>query len=536
MLNPHARLTYVSIGKEWMHRDWLFGILRSRGLGNKMTLETLPFEAAANQMHEFINSDKSLSQLFGDLVVVEADTLPEEVDSESFQATRPGMTATQPLELGCAIAFSTRNVAVLFLVLDGTQPTAIPFTMLVPGDPNALAKLTEAYHRVRLGLSSLRPRQPYFGITERGSLFSAEFEAGATSNQEIPSLVSLEFPDQDAQLEFVTTCSREGFQEASHAPEASIVARVCRHLASLTNEGRHLRAGIIMVASGCFRERFENRSNPHLPDTEASILKLSTLIPLPRHIQLDMRNAEELVRLCEGLDGVGLVLVADSYGSAFGVISVPGLNRNGGEEFLSVVCALGGLGFFVSGDRTVHIGTRRPFFSLHFDRNRWYKDQNATFRRIARKHRDSICASSSIEVFDRLLELVATLSRRSIGGFLIWGEKRNLEAVRNDATSMREALESIFTGRKLEVFSDDSLLQLFSLDGAQLVDCDGTIRSIGIHLRPGGASADLALTGTKRSTAQLITRANKNIIAITISHDGPVRLWRRGEVIIEAEL
>ncbi len=539
MLSVHTRITYVPLpgSADSTQRERLADLIQRGYPNQRATLSTVPFDVAAQSTQEFISEGKPLGQLFGDIVVIETEILPDQ-DLDSYRAAHGDEVATQPFELGCAIAGRTRTVAVLFLAFRTTQPTVTPFPVLQPDDPYTTAKLAEAYHRIRLGLGPLLPRQPYVEIDE-DSVSTTDFEAGPEGpNQQIPELLSFEFPSSSAQLALVQTCSHCGFADARHAPEAAIVARVCRHIASLTNEGRHLRAGIIMVVPSWFNDRFADITKVArlLPERESEILKSATRFPLPKRMPVDMRHVDDIVRLCEGLDGVGAVLVVDWHGSAFAVVAIRGRTRADTEEFLAVTSALGGLGFFVPGDQTVHIGASPPFFAINFTRDRWYADMNVKFRLSAMRVHETMSPDSSIDVFARLVDLVGRLSRLHVGSFLIWGGTASLLALRTGAASMRSDLNTICDGRQIEEFSDDSLLQLFSLDGAHLVDCDGTIRGIGLHLRPGGASAEAALTGTKRSTAQLITREREDIMAITISHDGPVRLWRGGQVIIDAEL
>jgi DNA integrity scanning protein DisA with diadenylate cyclase activity len=197
--------------------------------------------------------------------------------------------------------------------------------------------------------------------------------------------------------------------------------------------------------------------------------------------------------------------------------------------FFTITKALQGLGFFVPGDKTVHIG-REPLdpISLQFTNDQWRPGGLAAPFIIALLEQAEAVGVKNLRVPQRLRQLVRLLSRQHLGSFIVLGNIAKLNALMIKGVHLRPGLSSTFEGQSILELSDATLLQILGLDGAHFVTLDGKIRAIGMHLLLGNTPTGPSFPGTKRSTALGITQLHEDVVAITVSQDGPTRLWRRG--------
>jgi DNA integrity scanning protein DisA with diadenylate cyclase activity len=199
------------------------------------------------------------------------------------------------------------------------------------------------------------------------------------------------------------------------------------------------------------------------------------------------------------------------------------------DDFFTITKALQGLGFFVPGDKTVHIG-REPLdpISLQFTNDQWRLGGLAAPFILALLEQAEAVGVKNLWVPRRLRQLVRLLSRQHLGSFIVLGNTEKLDALKIKGVHMRPSLSSTFEGQSILQLSDATLLQILGLDGAHFVTLDGKIQAIGMHVLLSDTPAGQSLPGTKRSTALGITQLHEDIVAITVSQDGPTRLWRRG--------
>jgi hypothetical protein len=78
---------------------------------------------------------------------------------------------------------------------------------------------------------------------------------------------------------------------------------------------------------------------------------------------------------------------------------------------------------------------------------------------------------------------------------------------------------------------------LSQIDGAAIFDADGVLRRLGVRLVPSNAAEESveALGGTRHTSARRYSYDDPGATVIVVSEDGPVTVFRRGEVAGTAE-
>jgi hypothetical protein len=346
-------------------------------------------------------------------------------------------------------------------------------------------------------------------------------------------LLAREMSDLNVQYRLAVDCF-DLFGDVDVAAEAVIVARVFRYLATLTNEGRNFRTGVVMVNG--------------FSDWTASLDRV-VIKPLTEGIRLDMIGIDILIRLLDGIDGITSVLVANREGIA-DCLAVSHLETSGFDvdDFLSVSVALGGLGFFLPGDKSLFVfrGSREAKYpSLQHNSRRWLVNKDEQFFKSLQYCISKIEGSEyEVAIAEKIHALVRYLSRYRLGSFILFGDtKRFYEQVEKGTLrtiQMRRNLTTSVKGFSIVELPREMLVQMLSLDGAHLINLDGKVDEIGMLLFPTVGDNKVAgvgksQAGTKRTMAQLVTKLCKDLLAVTVSRDGPASLWFRGELVVNTD-
>ncbi len=137
------------------------------------------------------------------------------------------------------------------------------------------------------------------------------------------------------------------------------------------------------------------------------------------------------------------------------------------------------------------------------------------------------------EVLQTLLEFaVHDLGARNIGAVLVYQPDRSLVASFDQRLAPPPALRIMHA-------ADLAPLRhvLSQVDGAALFDDSGTLREIGVRLVPtSAAEAGVAgLRGTRHTSARRYSYDDPTATVITVSEDGPVTVFRGGEILGASE-
>lgn len=144
-------------------------------------------------------------------------------------------------------------------------------------------------------------------------------------------------------------------------------------------------------------------------------------------------------------------------------------------------------------------------------------------------------------VFERTLRLAIELAQEGregspVGGIFVLGDDPELgkyceQHIINPFKGYSEKHRNI-----LDETMGETVKRFSTLDGAFVVKGNGVITSCGTHLRPSLAGKELPQgLGSRHAVAAAITASTK-CVAITVSQStGTVRVWRRGQMIIELE-
>jgi hypothetical protein len=351
------------------------------------------------------------------------------------------------------------------------------------------------------------------------------------AHSETREIVSREMPGLWVQTALGIYC-RDVFDDANFAQLAVITARVCRALSLSMNEGILLRTGIVMVNA-------EGSKWTEPPD-----VVLKSLNP---PLQLDMRSVRSLIDIAEGIDGVTSVIVADRQGLvrwiAFRRFKRPASSGLDIDNFRRSVTLLKGLGFFLPGNRSVHIvlGVSQSASPqrIHYDGHSWTLARDEELRPMLDACKD---ISATDATFDRLAGVVRLLSYQHTGSFIVVGNIGEFCPEMHDptscskkihATKMRPALSECLGEFSILEMDDECLARVLGLDGCHVISGEGRLDGVALQVRPIMSKEGSSLTGTKRVVAQAVTRLCPNALSITVSHDGPARLWWRGRLIFD---
>jgi hypothetical protein len=544
MVHQDIRLTYVLAPNTHAKsradaRSKVFDVLRGLWPGKVLQLDIITFQKAVSRLRQLATAPQYSQGIFGDLLVAEAITSESYDPNRLYHATV--IEAHSPLELAYGAYVLNPTLGVLICNLSDQAHPLSPFPTFSADDPLLARTVASTYHRVRMGLSAHPPSHPYVTL-DRVQTFGASF---LEPSIDIPTLLSTEFPDASVQADFASAYGSV-FGDIREAPQAAVVAHVCRYLASLTIEGRNFRTGMILLIPAALerklsdlRERLGKRrssqrrrrsSSADIPEYIHDLQELS-LIHLKDPFPIDMRYRDQVVRVTEGIDGIGSTLVIDRSSLVAFAVALSHLPQStlDIDDFFTITKVLEGLGFFVPGDKTVHIG-REPLdpMSLQFTNDQWRLGGLAAPFILALLEQAEAVGVKNLRVPARLHQLVRLLSRQHLGSFIVLGNTEKLNALKIKGVHMRPTLSSTFEGQSILKLSDATFLQILGLDGAHFVTLDGKIQAIGMHVLLSDTPAGQSLPGTKRSTALGITQLHEDIVAITVSQDGPTRLWRRG--------
>jgi DNA integrity scanning protein DisA with diadenylate cyclase activity len=144
-------------------------------------------------------------------------------------------------------------------------------------------------------------------------------------------------------------------------------------------------------------------------------------------------------------------------------------------------------------------------------------------------------------VFERALRLAVELAQEGregspVGAIFVIGDDAEVakyceQHIINPFKGYPEKHRNI-----LDEAMGETIKNFATLDGAFIVKGTGVIVSCGTHLRPSLAGKDLPQgLGSRHAVAAAITASTK-CVAVTVSQStGAVRVWRRGQMIIELE-
>jgi DNA integrity scanning protein DisA with diadenylate cyclase activity len=144
-------------------------------------------------------------------------------------------------------------------------------------------------------------------------------------------------------------------------------------------------------------------------------------------------------------------------------------------------------------------------------------------------------------VFERCLSLAVELAQEGregspVGAIFVIGDDAEVakyceQHIINPFKGYPEKSRNV-----LDEAMKETVKNFSTLDGAFIIKGSGVIVSCGTHLRPSLAGKDLPQgLGSRHAIAAAITASTK-CVAITVSQStGAVRVWRRGQMIIELE-
>lgn len=132
-----------------------------------------------------------------------------------------------------------------------------------------------------------------------------------------------------------------------------------------------------------------------------------------------------------------------------------------------------------------------------------------------------------------ILRITAELRRgyegKSIGTSFVVGD---LEEVLKRS---RQSIINPFKAHHVDITMEENwktIEEFVQLDGAFIIDDDGIVFSAGRYMDVGGEEINAGRVGGRHMAAVSITRAT-NAIAITLSQDGTVEVYKDGETIVE---
>jgi hypothetical protein len=266
----------------------VFDALRDLWPGKVLQLDIITFQKAVSTLLQLADSPQYSQGILGDLLVVEA------IKSESYDPNRlyhaTVIEAHSPLELAYGACLLDPTLAVLICNLsDQTYPLS-PIPTFSADDPLLARTVASTYHRVRMGLSAYPPSHPYVTL-DRVQTFGASF---LEPRIDIPTLLSTEFPDASVQADFASAyCSV--FGDIREAPQAAVVAHVCRYLASLSMEGRNFRTGMILVIPAALERNMSDLRGRSGKKQSSQRRRRSSSVDVPEYIH-DLKQIS-LIRL-----------------------------------------------------------------------------------------------------------------------------------------------------------------------------------------------------------------------------------------------
>jgi hypothetical protein len=547
MVSKHVEITYVRAPAKdddriESRRNEVCQIIRENKLFSE-DLKIIPFNEAVDLLNEFEANRSSLRNCFGDILILEA----VEIESyrglksygDSLHIVERTYLVSTPLELSCRASILDASLAIIICNLTQKEFVNIPIMTFSSDDPSLVYKIYKAYSKVRLGLSVTLPSLPF--VTVRGDTLGESFHSHL--DYEMLDILNYEMPDTLVQQELVLA-SMDPFRITGLVGEVAVVAHVCRYLSRIEVEGISFRTGMVMLNRSNLDKRIKKLKNPpELSwglDSYPDLLKQIDIVNLKVPLSIDMRNIDQISRLAEGIDGIHSALIIDSYGVAY-AIAISDLSDSNLDidDFQAITNALMGVGFFVPGDRTVYVTAPNSGFPyLRFVNDRWRLDGNRLFD-------GELCwfafeiGIRETEIFKRVHHLARILSRNHLGSFIVMGHRETLDDIIENNYPMRTELSSIFVGKSVQDLSDLTLIQILGIDGSHFVTFDGEIRALGIQLTVKQEQTEgvgKVATGTKRATAKRLTQLHDELIAITVSHDGPITLWRKGHTAARAPL
>lgn len=132
------------------------------------------------------------------------------------------------------------------------------------------------------------------------------------------------------------------------------------------------------------------------------------------------------------------------------------------------------------------------------------------------------------EVYNFLLELGKTLSRKRLGGLFIIAPKLKFRNLYEPLYPQVISKTTIFQKGAREL-----ILKLAELDGAFLIGDDGTIVAFGARIKKSKA---LRGYGTKHAAATGITDHIKNSSAILVSEETNwIKIFKNGKIVLEMD-
>lgn len=254
------------------------------------------------------------------------------------------------------------------------------------------------------------------------------------------------------------------------------------------------------------------------PDTPPDAWTRDTLLTAERRRTADYGDAE-VRRFADGISSFAIRLGG-------GVDELVVFDRSAGSERDLVVLAAASGGLIIQRHPAGVVRAVGPHGVVRHDVTGWHHEPplGGLLEEVP-----GCTRGGAMTVLGRILDFaVHDLGARGIGSFLIMHPSGNLTVSHEQRLPVPPALQ-------IDRPHDLAPLRhaIAQTDGATVFDKTGTLRQMGIRVVPSRAAEDAVrpLGGTRHTSARRFSYDETDAVVITVSDDGPVTVFRAGEII-----